>query len=107
MSYGLVVGYFDDKEHAEQAIDALKNRKFEAKTIAAEPEKSSEFRDPAKSQELSEPLRIVVASTLIGALFGCLAGFCAMWLQAGFANFLAMGPLLAAISGAAAGGIIG
>jgi len=107
MSYGLVVGYFDDREHADQAIEALRNRKLEAKAIAAEQEKSSEFRNPVKSQELSMPIRIVVAATLIGAIFGGLAGFISMWLQAGFANFLAMGPLLAAISGAAAGGIVG
>jgi len=107
MSFGSVLGYFDDAEHAAQSLEALKNRKLEAKSTALEPDDKSEFR-PAPEQRASVSAdKTAVVGALIGIVIGTVAGFLAMYLQPGFVSFLALGPLLSAISGGAAGGLIG
>jgi hypothetical protein len=105
MSFGSVLGYFDDAEHAAQSLEALKNRKLEAKSTATEAEDTSEFRP---TQIASTPAdKCALAGSIIGMVIGTVAGFLAMYLQPGFVSFLALGPLLAAISGGAAGGLVG
>jgi len=106
-SAGLVTGLFDDQEHARNAIEALKTRKFEAKAISLAGCDSDEFRDLMAPLVSNSPDRFAVIGTIVGAFVGLVAAFYAIHELGWFTYFLAIGPLMAAISGAVAGGIIG
>lgn len=107
MSDGLVLGVFDDQDHAGQAIEALTNRKFETKSIAVRGDDSDEFRNITAPLASESADKIVILGTVIGIFIGTLAGFAAMFTQAAFPYFLAVGPLYSAVAGAAAGGMVG
>ncbi|PWT99970.1 MAG: hypothetical protein C5B53_04725 [Candidatus Melainabacteria bacterium] len=107
MSFGSVLGYFDDAEHAAQSLEALETRKLQAKSTELEASDKSEFRPVPNQKASASADKSAVTGALIGIVIGTVAGFLAMYLQPGFVNFLALGPLLSAISGGAAGGLIG
>ena len=107
MLEGWVTGSFADGDHAKQAIEALRTRNFDAKDISVVGRDSDEFRGVTAPLLSKYPDRFAVVGTILGIFIGVTAGFYALSQQPSLTHFMAMGPLMAAISGGAAGGLIG
>jgi hypothetical protein len=106
MSDKIVIGIFDNYEQATHAVELLRQAEFEAKDISVLGADPDELRMVAVDLESKRPDSVVTTCGIIGALGGFTVGLATLAIP-GVGAFLAAGPLMAAISGAAAGGMLG
>lgn len=99
-----VIGTFDSREQAEQAVSALRNNGFyeELSVIAADKSKASADRGAAGGSVASG----VSTGGVLGGLAGLAMGAGALAIP-GIGPILAAGPIAGLLSGAATGGIAG
>jgi hypothetical protein len=106
MSDKIVIGIFDDYAQAGTAVQALRDGDFRAEDISllgADPEN---LRMATVDLQRPGADRVILGGSLLGAAGGWLVGLAALAIP-GVGPFIAAGPLLSALSGAAAGGLIG
>lgn len=106
MSDKIVIGIFDSYEQATSAVELLGKAEFEAKDISVLGADPDEIRLVAANLESKRPDTVITTCGIIGALGGFTVGLATLSIP-GVGAFLAAGPLMAAISGAAAGGMLG
>jgi uncharacterized protein (TIGR02271 family) len=104
-----VVGLFDERDHAAEAVRDLREKGFGKEQIgmvAADPEgKLRQYETDESGNRAGEGASVgMVSGLLIGGVVGFLAGAGLILLPGGF---LALGPLAGAIGGAVTGGIAG
>jgi hypothetical protein len=104
----MVIGIFEDYHTAAQVIEALKNADFKPADISILGSDPDELRLVAAEADVEAKGadRVVTTCGALGAVGGWLVGLAALAVP-GAGPLLAAGPLMAALSGAAAGGIIG
>jgi hypothetical protein len=107
MTSKVVIGIFDDYVSAGDAIEALKTAGFSTDDLSIVGRDLDDMR-PVTSHvvETDRPDKTVTGMTIGGAAAGFLIGLASMALPGVGALFVA-GPIMAAISGAAAGTYIG
>lgn len=106
MASKMIIGIFNDYSMAGKVVEALKEAGFQARNVSILANDAEEARFAASNLEGPGPDKVVTTCGVLGAVGGWLVGLTAMAIPgAGF--FLAAGPLMSALSGAAAGGIIG
>jgi len=108
MSGKIVIGIFDDYQAAAKGIEALKEAGFQAQDISILGSDQEDLRLVAAELDLEAKGadKVVTTCGAIGAVGGSLLGLSLLALP-GAGALLAAGPLMAALSGAAAGGVIG
>jgi uncharacterized protein (TIGR02271 family) len=104
-----VVGLFDERDHAAEAVRDLRAKGFgrdQIGMVAADPEgKLRQYETDESGNRAGEGASVgMVSGLLIGGVVGFLAGAGLILLPGGF---LALGPLAGAIGGAVTGGIAG
>jgi hypothetical protein len=106
MSDKVVIGIFEDYAQAGKAIQALRDGDYRAEDISIVGADPEETRMASVDLQRHSPDKVVVAGSILGAAGGWLVGLAALAIP-GVGPFIAAGPLLSALSGAAAGGLIG
>jgi hypothetical protein len=106
MSSKVVIGVFDDYNDASQAVEGLRQAGFAAKDISLLGKDTDELRPLVSDLHSAEPDKVVTGFTVAGAFGGFLIGLGTL-LVPGIGQLVIAGPLLAALSGAAAGSYIG
>lgn len=106
MSSKMVIGIFDDYEQATRAIEGLRKGNFRGEDISLLGPDPEELRMVGAEFENKHPDKVVTTCGILGALGGFTLGMASLTIP-GVGVFLAVGPLMAALSGAAAGGMIG
>jgi len=109
-----VVGIFSDKQRAEGAVRALRDRGFEKEiSIAAKDDKKEHGRGRSDMETggemgmgMGEAREGVTWGGTLGGVTGLLAGVGALAIP-GIGPIVAAGPLAAALTGAVAGGVAG
>jgi len=102
----LVIGVFEDYEQAGKVIEDLRGADFRAEHISMVVPDPENLRMAAVDVVRPGVDRVVLAGSLLGAAGGWLVGLAALAIP-GVGPFMAAGPLLSAISGAAAGSLLG
>ena len=106
MASKVIIGVFDDYNDAAKAVEGLREAGFEAKNISLLGKDTDELRPLASELRMTEPDNVVTGFTVAGALGGFLIGLGTL-LVPGVGQLVIAGPLMAALSGAAAGSYIG
>ncbi len=106
MSRKVIVGVFDDYTIAGEVIEALKVSGFDPHGISILGHDCDELRAVAAHVQSKGPDKLMLAGGLIGAVGGLMVGFANISVP-GTGSLLVAGPMLAALSGAAAGGMLG
>src|ERR1700754_4981073 len=109
MNNNTVIGIVETREQAEQAVDALLVGGFDKGDISALLPDKSGTKDFAHENNTKAPEGAVAgvgAGGVIGGTIGLLAGIGALAIP-GVGPLIAAGPLMAALSGAAAGAAVG
>jgi len=108
MAGKIVIGIFDDYQGAAKGIEALKEADFKAKDISILGSDKDDLRLVAAELDLEArgADKVVTTCGAIGAVGGTLLGLTLLAIP-GAGPLLVAGPLMAALSGAAAGGVIG
>jgi hypothetical protein len=101
----VVLGIFDNYTDAAEAVDGLKNAGFLAEQISLLGRDTADLK-PVVSHLTKSPDPLMSRFGIIGAVGGFLVGLSTIAIP-GVGALLVAGPLIAAISGAAAGGAIG
>src|SRR2546422_9136373 len=107
-----VFGIYRDRRHAEEAVDALRAAGFRNSDVSVLLPDNVGTKDFAheKSTKIPEGATTGASGGVVGGALGWLAGIGALAIP-GVGPFIAAGPILAALSGAAigaaAGGITG
>jgi outer membrane lipoprotein SlyB len=102
----LVLGIFDDYAAAGQAVDELKDAGFAPGNISLLGKDTEELRPLLRKISSNKPDRLMTDLGVAGAIGGLLVGLSSIAVP-GAGSILVAGPLVAAISGAAAGSAIG
>lgn len=107
MASKVVIGIFDDYVSAGNCIDALKAAGFLTENISVVGKNLDELR-PVTSHVVDDtaPDKTVVGTTIGGAAIGALVGLATVAIP-GVGALLVAGPIMAAVSGAAAGTYLG
>lgn len=107
MASKVVIGVFDDYAAAGEAVEGLKTAGFAAEGISILGRDMDELR-PVTSHVIAadKPDKLVTGMTIGGAIGGFLVGLATIAVP-GVGALVVAGPLMAAISGAAAGTYIG
>src|SRR5687767_7401622 len=104
-----VVGVFEDREDARDAIEALKDEGFDAGSISVlAPDKADtrEIADDTGTQAASGAATGAIAGGILGGLGGWLIGIGALAIP-GVGPFIAAGAFATALGGAAVGAGLG
>jgi len=102
-----VVGVFERSSDAERAVDRLQNKGFSDREISIISREDAVRRGERGREEGRGPLTSgVTGGGALGGLAGLLAGAGALAIP-GVGPILAVGPIAAGLSGAAAGGLAG
>jgi hypothetical protein len=107
MASKVVIGIFDDYDAAGNVIDGLKTAGFTAEQISILGKDVEDMRSVTSHVlETEKPDKFVKNMTIGGAVGGLLIGLASAVIP-GIGSLLVAGPIMAAISGAAAGTYIG
>ena len=101
-----VIGVFDDRNQAERAVNEIKDAgvsKDEISIVAKEESIGNNNNDEGQGQDLTTG---TATGGTLGGLAGLLAGAGALAIP-GIGPILAIGPIAAGLTGAAAGGLAG
>lgn len=104
-----VFGLFPDRQHVEDAIDALREAGFrntDLSVLFAENEGSKDFAHEKHTKAPEGAAAGAGSGAVIGGALGWLAGIGALAIP-GAGAFIAAGPIIAALAGLGAGGAIG
>lgn len=107
MASKVVIGVFDDYESAGEAIEGLKAAGFESERLSIVGQDLDDMRSVTSHVvETDKPDSVVTNMTIGGAVGGLLIGLASVMIPGVGALWVA-GPIMAAVSGAAAGTYIG
>lgn len=107
MASKVVIGIFDSYANASDAVEGLKNAEFAMDQISLLGKDSDEMREVVShTVDTEKPDKMLANLSVAGAIGGLLIGLASIAIPGTGALVLA-GPLLAAVSGAAAGGALG
>jgi hypothetical protein len=102
----VVIGIFEDYGLAAQAVEQLKAAAFNADDISLVGRSRTEMRPVVSEVVSNKPDKLMTDLGIAGAIGGLLIGLATIVIP-GAGALMVAGPLVAAISGAAAGGAIG
>lgn len=105
MASRVVIGIFDSYAHASDTVEALKTAGFSMDQLSLIGRDTSEMR-PVISHLENTPDKMIGNLTVAGAVGGFIVGLAVVAIP-GLGALVVAGPIIAAISGAAAGGAIG
>jgi len=104
-----VFGIYQDRRHAEEAVDALRAAGFRASDVSVLLPDNVGTKDFAHEKNTKMPEGTATGATsggVIGGALGWLAGIGALAIP-GVGPFIAAGPLMGALAGAGVGGTVG
>jgi hypothetical protein len=104
-----VFGIHRDRQHAEQAVDALRSAGFRNSDISALLPDNVGTKDFTHEKSTKAPEGATTGATsgaALGGTLGWLAGVGALAIP-GLGPFIAAGPIMGALAGAGAGGAVG
>jgi hypothetical protein len=102
----VIIGVFDDYAGASAAIAQLKAAGFAEESISLLGKNTDELRPVATEVASHKPDKLMTNFSIAGAIGGLLVGLATIAIP-GTGALLVGGPLVAAVSGAAAGGALG
>src|SRR5258707_11684190 len=104
-----VFGIYRDRQHAEQAVDALRSAGFRNSDVSALLPDNVGTKDFAHEKNTKAPEGATTGATsgaVVGGTLGWLAGIGALAIP-GLGPFIAAGPIMAALAGVGVGGAVG
>jgi len=104
-----VFGIYKDRQHAEQAVDALRAAGFRNSDVSALLPDNVGTKDFAHEKNTKAPEAAtagVASGGVLGGALGWLAGIGALAIP-GVGPFIAAGPIMGALAGAGVGGAVG
>src|SRR5215468_10611641 len=104
-----VYGIYQDRVHAEDAVDALIANGFRSEDISVLMPENIGTKDFATQKSTKAPEGAATgagAGAVVGGTLGLLAGIGALAIP-GLGPLIAAGPIMAALAGAGAGGVTG
>jgi hypothetical protein len=104
-----VFGIYRDRDHVEEAVDALLDNGFRSEDISVllpENEGTKDFAAVKNTKAPEGTTTGVVAGGVVGGTLGLLAGLGALTIP-GVGPLLAAGPIMAALAGVGTGGVVG
>lgn len=103
----IVTGVFSDSKHAADAITMLLNAGFDKKKLSVIGTEGDELRKIIDPILKSCPDHLLIICALFGAIIGAFCGWYSIAVMPGAQLFLSSMPLMACLSGSAAGAYIG
>jgi len=104
-----VFGIYRDRQHAEQAVDALRAAGFRSTDVSVLLPDNVGTKDFAHEKNTKMPEGTTTGATsggVVGGALGWLAGIGALAIP-GVGPFIAAGPIMGALAGAGVGGAVG
>jgi hypothetical protein len=104
-----VFGIYRDRQHAEQAVDALRSAGFRNSDVSVLLPDNVGTKDFAHDKSTKAPEGTTTGATsggLVGGALGWLAGIGALAIP-GVGPFIAAGPIMGALAGVGVGGAVG
>src|SRR3979411_1029511 len=104
-----VYGIYRDRNHAEDAVDALVDNGFRSEDISVLMPENVGTKDFAHEKHTKAPEGVTTGAgtgAVVGGTLGLLAGIGALAIP-GLGPFIAAGPIMGALAGAGTGGAVG
>src|SRR5438067_7199421 len=104
-----VFGIYRDRQHVEDAVDALVDNGFRSEDISVLMPENVGTKDFAHEKHTKAPEGVTTGAgtgVVVGGTLGLLAGIGSLAIP-GLGPFIAAGPIMGALAGAGTGGVVG